>query len=188
MKSAMRHIIIKGSGAFILAGLGIIMASLTLSAQSAVETSITSNGGDIRSGSYGELYSTIGEPIAEDPGIKDDGSTFTGFWQVNNPHPEAGIREEAGSGTFAATNIASATPDPFSTVVSVELRLARYGMVELKAYDLLGREAARLVGGPRDAGALRVEWQPVGLPAGSYLLRLTVNGEEQGTRLVHYYK
>lgn len=152
-------------------------------------TQTTSNGGDNRPLGSGEMYSTIGEPVASDSiNTVDDGATWTGFWQVTPIGQVAGVREWAGSGAAAGTGITAALPDPFTDELELRVSLATAAEVELIVYDVFGRRAGKLVTGRREAGTLALRWRPEGLPVGSYLLQLVVNGETADARLVHYYR
>jgi hypothetical protein len=44
--------------------------------------------------------------------------------------------------------------------------------VDLRVYDVLGREVARLVDGERTAGPHTVQWNAGSLPSGVYICRL----------------
>jgi hypothetical protein len=172
-----------------LAGALVVLGGVSSAlAQSAVVTSATSNGGDLHEGSYGEIYSTIGEPVASDSlSVTDNESTWTGFWQVMPIGPVAGIREEISPWGASATAIAAAAPEPFASELDIKVGLARPGQVRLIVFDMLGRPVGTLIDGHREAGTLRVFWAPEGLDGGSYILQLLVDGESYGSRLVHYY-
>jgi hypothetical protein len=53
----------------------------------------------------------------------------------------------------------------------------------LKIYDVLGKEAATLVDGVRDAGDWTVEWDSRGVPSGVYFYRLQAGDFIQTKRL-----
>lgn len=191
MKSSTRH----STGWLRLAGLLGLLALPTsdiLAQETAsIETSIMSNGGDNREGGFGEMYSTIGEPVAADEvQAIDDKSTWTGFWQITpiNTDTITGVREVLEPSAAESTGIGRVAPNPFASRLAIEIPLARPGTLRLTAYDMLGREAAVLAEGRREAGTLRIEWEPEGLEAGSYLLQLTVDGEHRASRLVRYFK
>ena len=68
-------------------------------------------------------------------------------------------------------------PNPFNPATQISYTLARAGDVQLKVYDLLGRDVGTLVNGHQPAGAHQVVWQALGrqgnaLPAGVYLYQL----------------
>jgi gluconolactonase len=65
-------------------------------------------------------------------------------------------------------------PNPFNPVTTIEYALAATGFVELKVFDLLGREVATLVDGVQQGGDHRVRFDATGLASGVYLCRLRV--------------
>jgi hypothetical protein len=77
----------------------------------------------------------------------------------------------------------SVNPNPFnsSTAISFELRDASW--VELKVFDITGREVASLVTGQQSAGQHQVVWDPEGMPSGVYFVRLKA-GEYNQTRKI----
>ena len=79
-------------------------------------------------------------------------------------------------GPAAAAAALSAYPNPSRGAVEAAYTLDRPGTVELAAYDVLGRRVAVLDAGTRAAGTHPVAVD-VALPAGVYLLRLTVDGK-----------
>jgi len=171
----------------LLATAGMLVCSLGASAQSLVlqdvniDPSATSNGGGYISGGYGEMYATIGEPFASDSisvGITKNETTWTGFWQITPIGPISSVREEFIGGSTLVTAITKAYPSPFSSMLTVDVALGRPGKVDLGVYDLTGRKLGSLLGGMREAGTIRVAWRPEGIPSGSYLVRLVVDGQE----------
>ncbi len=63
-------------------------------------------------------------------------------------------------------------PNPFNPATIIRYTLAAAGHVELKVFDLLGRELATLVNQLESAGEHQVYWQAENLPAGIYVYRL----------------
>jgi len=59
-------------------------------------------------------------------------------------------------------------PNPFSLVTHIEFRIAEFGYVSLKVYDVLGRETATLVNEEKPAGIHTVEFNAGSLTAGMY--------------------
>lgn len=66
-------------------------------------------------------------------------------------------------------------PNPFNPATTIEYTLPRTGVIRLAIYDLLGREVATLIDGPRDTGVHSVVWQADGQASGLYLYRLSTN-------------
>jgi hypothetical protein len=178
----------------LLAMAGVLACSMTAAAQSQsadINPSTTSNGGGYLSGGYGEMYATIGEPFAADSmsvGIIDNGSTWTGFWQITPIGPIAAVREEFVAGSTVATAIMKIYPAPFSAMLTVDVAIGRPGKVDLAVYDLTGRRLGSLMGGAREPGTFHVAWRPEGIPSGNYVVRLVVDGVEHGAELVQYYR
>ena len=75
-------------------------------------------------------------------------------------------------------------PNPFNptTVISYQLPVASY--VELKVYDILGREVAALVNERENAGVHKVKFDAAGLSSGVYFYRIRSGEFVQAKRLV----
>ncbi|RMH80309.1 MAG: T9SS C-terminal target domain-containing protein, partial [Calditrichaeota bacterium] len=78
-------------------------------------------------------------------------------------------------------------PNPFNPVTHLRFRIADFGFVELKIYDVLGREVKTLVNRRLAPGRYTVQWdgtdaagQPVA--SGVYLYRLTAGNRMSLTR------
>ena len=66
-------------GALLAGAILLLAVASPARAQSTIEISSTSNGGDLHEGSYGEIYSTIGEPVASDStSVARDETTWPG--------------------------------------------------------------------------------------------------------------
>lgn len=74
-------------------------------------------------------------------------------------------------------------PNPFSGRTSIPISVPEAGLVEVNVYDMAGRHVASLVDTVLQAGAHAVDWQPDGLPSGTYTIVLKANGASR-TRLV----
>jgi hypothetical protein len=64
-------------------------------------------------------------------------------------------------------------PNPFNPVTTIRLALPEAGHVRLVVYDVMGREVARLLDQPMDAGPHEATWDASGLPSGVYVYRLS---------------
>lgn len=64
-------------------------------------------------------------------------------------------------------------PNPFNPVTTIRLSLPEAGHVRLVVYDVMGREVARLLDQPMEAGAHEATWDASGLPSGVYVYRLS---------------
>ena len=88
---------------------------------------------------------------------------------------------EAGPVAFG---LGSPYPNPVAGLVAVPYSVAEPGVVRLAVYDVLGREAVRLVDGPSEAGAREARFETGTLPAGAYVVRLEAGGSVATARLV----
>ncbi|MGA2623225.1 MAG: T9SS type A sorting domain-containing protein [Bacteroidota bacterium] len=64
-------------------------------------------------------------------------------------------------------------PNPFNPTTNFEFRIANFGFVSLKVYDVLGREVCTLVNEAKQPGEYTVEWNAEGIASGVYFYRLT---------------
>jgi hypothetical protein len=79
-----------------------------------------------------------------------------------------------------------AFPNPFNRQLTYRFSLPRAQPVTVQVYDLLGRQVHKLYQGEVAARqAVEVRWQPEGhQPAGFYLIRLQVPGQESQQRVL----
>jgi hypothetical protein len=74
--------------------------------------------------------------------------------------------------------------NPFNPRTSFQFTVSSYGMVELRVFDLLGREAAVLVNEEKNPGRYAVKWDAGALPSGVYFYRLRAGGFTDTKKLV----
>lgn len=67
-------------------------------------------------------------------------------------------------------------PNPFNPSTSIKFSVPQTGFVELKVYDIMGREAASLISGELIAGNYTADFNALGLGSGVYFYKLTANG------------
>ena len=174
-----------------LALLFLLLAVPGFAQEAQIDPQITSNGGEIQEGSFGELISTIGEPLAADSmavSASSDEATWIGFWNIIPSDTTAGVHEEWTSGGSGDNGITVAAPNPFGEEITVYVRLENRADVLLSVYDMLGREVQPLIDGTREAGTTRVRWRPEQLPTGTYILRLEIEGTEFPARTIQYVR
>jgi hypothetical protein len=75
-------------------------------------------------------------------------------------------------------------PNPFNPNTMIRYQVPGTGMVDLRVFDLLGREVACLVNGVRNAGTYEVDFKASTLPSGVYLYRLTAGTFSMTKRMV----
>jgi hypothetical protein len=169
------------------AALGVLfLGAVEVRAQATIDLWTISSGGTSQQGGI-DFFSTIGEPIVNDSLSVTDESTWIGFWQVM-PTGLSSVDEELAGSSSGATKLAGTQPNPFATSTTIELQLARPGMVTLAVYDLLGREVARLVEGRRESGRFHITWRPDDIATGSYVLQLDVDGRRYPALPIQYYR
>ena len=66
-------------------------------------------------------------------------------------------------------------PNPFNPITNIEYSISSESFVELKVYDILGKEVAILVNEQQPAGVYMADFDAVSLPSGLYFARLTAN-------------
>ncbi len=66
-------------------------------------------------------------------------------------------------------------PNPFNPATTIIYQLPATSRVELKVFDILGRDVATLVNGEQAAGGHSVRWDAGGYPSGVYFYRLTTD-------------
>lgn len=97
-----------------------------------------------------------------------------GIWRV------PGVGHEYGSPVETPHRpdlVLSAYPNPFNPGTTLRFSLEAEGPVDLRIFDVSGREVARPARGIFTAGEHTISWQAAGLPSGTYLADLkTQNG------------
>ena len=63
-------------------------------------------------------------------------------------------------------------PNPFNPSTMISFDLPKKSFVSLKAFDVLGREAASILSEEMSAGSYTRQWNANGLPSGFYFCRL----------------
>lgn len=76
------------------------------------------------------------------------------------------------SGTVLEYSLADAYPNPFNPTTSISFSVPEASLVQLRIYDLSGREVASLVNGMVSAGQHSIEWNAENLPSGTYFYSL----------------
>jgi len=67
-------------------------------------------------------------------------------------------------------------PNPFNPSTNIKFDVPKSGVVNLKIYDMLGREVNTLVNGFRNAGTYEVNFNAGNISSGIYFYRLQYNG------------
>ncbi|MBI5215286.1 MAG: T9SS type A sorting domain-containing protein [Ignavibacteriae bacterium] len=75
-------------------------------------------------------------------------------------------------------------PNPFNPSTNFGFRIANFGLVTLKIFDVLGREVAIVVNETKQAGNYSVSWDASGLPSGVYIYRLSTGQKVLSKKLL----
>jgi hypothetical protein len=76
-------------------------------------------------------------------------------------------------------------PNPFNPSTTIKFDIQKAGNVELKIFDITGREAAVLVKDNISAGSYKIVWSvPSGLSSGAYFYRLSYEGGSQVRKIL----
>jgi hypothetical protein len=68
-------------------------------------------------------------------------------------------------------------PNPFNPTTSVTFDMATSGLVEINAYNILGKQVSQITQSYYAAGSHSVTFDATGLPSGSYFIRMAVPAE-----------
>jgi hypothetical protein len=170
---------------------------LTGEAQDTVETDGASyphaatvkinNAGGVEWSRVAPLY-TFGNDVEVD----DQGDTYVTGWgkgptsedlMVIKYSPSVGIQQifsEIPSGFSLSQNY----PNPFNPVTDVGFRIADFGFVSLRIYDITGKEVAVLVNENLKAGTYKYSFDATGLNSGVYFYRLTAGEFSETKKMV----
>jgi hypothetical protein len=83
------------------------------------------------------------------------------------------VHELAGNDLPRDFSLAQNYPNPFNPLTNVDFQLPISSHVNLRIFDLLGREVAVLADEVRKAGSYHVSWDAAKMPSGMYVYRLT---------------
>jgi tetratricopeptide (TPR) repeat protein len=68
-------------------------------------------------------------------------------------------------------------PNPFNPTTTISYTLPEAGAVQIKIYDILGREVAKLVDAQKSAGKYSVQWNGSNYASGVYFYSITFNNQ-----------
>jgi hypothetical protein len=75
-------------------------------------------------------------------------------------------------------------PNPFNPVTNFEFRIAEFGFVHLKIYDILGNEVGVLVNEEKEPGEYKIQFNAEGLSSGVYFYKLTAGEYSQTKKMI----
>jgi len=101
--------------------------------------------------------------------INDTTNRYTKTLYVVFTSPTMGIK---GPVLPAEFRLAQNYPNPFNPSTSISYQLPKQSYVNLKVFDVLGREVATLVNGQQTAGYKSITWNAENVPSGIYFYRI----------------
>lgn len=118
---------------------------------------------------------------------------FNPAYNPHAPHPRRDADPTLGTETdlvAQSLSVAKCYPNPFADATSISYELPATYLVQIKVYDMLGKEVSAVVNDVQDAGAYTVTWNGTGnggqvMAPGQYLIRISVsteNGENISTQ------
>ncbi|MEZ4822778.1 MAG: SBBP repeat-containing protein [Ignavibacteria bacterium] len=84
----------------------------------------------------------------------------------------------------SAFNLYQNYPNPFNPVTKIQYEIPASGFVELKVYDVLGKEVITLVNEDQNAGKYETEFGGADLPGGLYFFKLTSGNYSQTKKML----
>jgi photosystem II stability/assembly factor-like uncharacterized protein len=94
------------------------------------------------------------------------------------------IEEETSESQPAEFLLSQNYPNPFNPSTKIKYKIANTGFVNLKIYDVLGKEAATLINKEMQVGSYEVEFDASGLPSGIYFYKLKVGSFVETKKMV----
>jgi hypothetical protein len=95
--------------------------------------------------------------------------------------------EDLSAGLPPSTRLLAPYPNPFNPEAIIPFYVATPGAVELRIYDVSGREVARLLNGTRSIGEHQIRWDASGQASGVYVVELRSEAGVQ-SRLISLIK
>jgi hypothetical protein len=93
-----------------------------------------------------------------------------------------GVKE--GKGQITKYELKQNYPNPFNPSTVIGYQLPNDSYVELKIYDLMGREVAKVISENRSAGYYEVVWNAAEVPSGMYYYRIIAGGFREMKKLL----
>jgi hypothetical protein len=119
----------------------------------------------------GFTYDIMGNPISGNPDIGAYEYTDVNSVSFTDPLPE----------NF---QLYQNYPNPFNPTTKIGFRIADFGFVSLKVYDVLGNEIATLVNEEKPVGSYEVEFDADLLPSGIYFYQLQTESFVQTRKML----
>ncbi len=149
------------------------------------------NDGVYRSTNYGTTWTAINDGFAPKTSIYkitfDDQYLYAGtvtrsVWR--RPLSEITDVKEISQEIPSSYSLSQNYPNPFNPTTNFELRIANFGFVSVKIFDVLGNEITTLVNESLQPGTYNVSWNASNQPSGVYYYRLSSGSFSQTKKLL----
>lgn len=75
-------------------------------------------------------------------------------------------------------------PNPFNPITQIKYSIKEAGLVQVKIFDILGKEIDKLVNENKEAGNYSIDFNATELPSGVYVYQLTIPGFTQARKMI----
>ncbi|MGE5795508.1 MAG: T9SS type A sorting domain-containing protein [Ignavibacteria bacterium] len=94
------------------------------------------------------------------------------------------VNVDAGANIINEFSLSQNYPNPFNPSTNFEFRIADFGFVTLKVYDILGNEVTTLVNQKKSPGKYNVKFNASGLSSGIYFYQLKMGSFMQTKKMI----
>lgn len=101
----------------------------------------------------------------------DGGGSFVGIDPLNNEVP-------------SQIQLNQNYPNPFNPITKISFAIPGNSFVNLRIFDMMGREVATLVNEQLQSGNYETEWNAAGIPSGTYFYKLTANNYSETMKMI----
>ncbi len=125
----------------------------------------------------GDLYRWFPEKYKVWKAQKENEDERISTWLETGIDTITSVDEEYGEETPNTFSVSQNYPNPFNPTTTISYTLPQAGAVQIKIYDILGREVAKLVDEQKSAGKYSVQWNGSNYASGVYFSSITFNNQ-----------
>src|SRR5579883_843940 len=155
---------------FFLIAVAVLLLPSLGSAQVMLQKAVVSSGGSQSSNGTINAGLTAGQAVT---GTASNGTINAqlGFWTSEQAASSNSVSTTSASGLTVST-----WPNPTSDVMNVSLTLGSAANIDLRLFDLTGKEVRTLLNGPWPDGSHSVSFDLTGIASGAYILAARIPG------------
>lgn len=94
------------------------------------------------------------------------------------------VKDNLNGSTLSSFTLYQNYPNPFNPTTKIGFRIADFGFVSLKVYDVLGNEIGTLINEEKSAGIYEVNFDASRLPSGLYFYTLNAGGFSETKKMI----